>query len=133
MIGGFFCVKTKKSPTLTSSRGKLKGKKTKRTVSVKGKKGKKVKTLRKRLNISGGASKTKKYNCTSKCKCSKCRPGCKKCAKGCKCTICHRRKSMKGGATLKRDLSDTVGRGSYPATSKGTDDCSGTHHQMATM
>ena len=113
MIGGFFCVPS------TKKRTPAKGNADKSKKAKKGKSGKSELALRKYVRGAQQGGSTKKRNCSPKRKTS-----------GSK-TKRRRSKSTKqrGGATIVHDLTDGLGRGSYPVTMQGHDDCSGVHHK----
>ena len=124
MIGGFFCV-----PDNTT--GKTKKRKTSGDKTKKAKKGASGKAGRKSFRkFVRGAKQT---------------GGCPTCKKGMTNKGMNKRKGktmrnkkkyggkkyggQKGGTTLKHDLCDPLGRGTYPVTENGRTDCSGVHHK----
>ena len=126
MIGGFFCVPS------TKKRTPAKGNADKSKKAKKGKSGKSELALRKfvRGAQQGGSTKKRKTSGSKTKRRSSLKKG--KDNKNVNTKHHSRSKSSKqqrGGATIVHDLTDGLGRGSYPVTKQGHDDCSGVHHK----
>jgi hypothetical protein len=123
MIGGFFCVPSTKKRS-TAKKNADKSKKAKKDKS-----GKNSLALRKYVRgAQQGGTDTKKrtsFRKTSNGKTKTNRSSLKRSNSKRK----NKKSSQRGGATIEHDLTDMLGRGSYPVTKQGHDDCSGVHHK----